>query len=1082
MDQATTPYPHIASNRRRRRLTFCLCLSLALIAAIAAHESQAALLTWDANPAITNAQDGAGIWDNQNVGNWWNGSENAQWNNDAPDSATFGTADGNAGLITLGSDITVNGLTFNQAGSGNYTIAGGGHSLTLSNTIIGGTASASITAGLAGNTGLSITNSGTIALSGANTYSGATTIVNGTLQLEGANALGGSTQITVGDANGATGTVRLNVPDATSTTFGTGTSITIHGSGVNGFGALRGEDGASNTWAGNVVIGSSAPTISAGISGGNGGTLNVKGVISGTGSIAFSTNSNATTILSNINTYTGATRLRNTVPGTLATLRIGTDNAINAASDLIGGGPVALDLGGHMLTLRALNTTVAHSPADSANVVVTNSGSVPSTLTINGRDILDPFSIFGGSIQDGSNVTSVTKTGHGIQVLVGINTYTGPTAIDDGLLQIGQSTPLIFNSFVGSNGRLASAKISIKRNSALHLLNEGEANNSTDRLSDSADLTFHGGQFLFTGTNQPGLNSSEIIQDLHLNSDISLITIRSGTSSAATVTANALVREPRAGIAIFNGAGLGRDGTSTGGVPRILFSNPPPLVGTTLASPNGINSASKNTQIVPFLLGETNMVSGGLGTSTYIPNTFLTYEPTTGLRPLNLADEFTNNSIVTGSNTWITASTTSAGTDAVNSLVVRGATLSISQTLTNTSGAILFSGGRITGGVIDFGSAEGVITVNASGTSTIDSKITGTNGITMYEGAWANGEATLSLWSPNSTYSGSTTITAGILELGANSTGPAGSVTSGPLGTSTLVLAGGHIGTVFTTPVNIGNRVTLEADAEFADGGGNLTFSGPVTITNGTRRFTNQSFGKTLTFSGSIDDEGHGYGLNLNGISGPIVVSGTATYSGTTRVGGNVIVSGSLFGDGTVIVVGGVLSGSGSVGNLTAMNSGATIDPGNTANVAGNLRTNSFSLNDGAHLSMQISKPISEGFYDRITASGPVALDDADLKLSRIGSIPFGLGDHLYIVINNSGTTVIGTFATVNGTAFDPMNFLVGGQQFRLQYNGNYAGPNSDGMANDVVLVAIPEPRSWLTLVGTLFLSGLTRRCRKISS
>ena len=67
------------------------------------------------------------------------------------------------------------------------------------------------------------------------------------------------------------------------------------------------------------------------------------------------------------------------------------------------------------------------------NGVVTNGGATPSTL------ILTPAAstTFSGSIQDGTQATSLVVNGPGTQVLAGNSTYTGGTTIQQGTLQLG---------------------------------------------------------------------------------------------------------------------------------------------------------------------------------------------------------------------------------------------------------------------------------------------------------------------------------------------------------------------------------------------------------------------------------------------------------------------------------------------------------------------------------------------------------------------------------------------------------------------------------------------------------------------
>src|SRR6202012_121566 len=125
------------------------------------------------------------------------------------------------------------------------------------------------------------------------------------------------------------------------------------------------------------------------------------------------------------------------------------------------------------------------------------------------------------------------------------------------------------------------------------------------------------------------------------------------------------------GIALVNGTNLG-SGALGGSVGIFTTSSAPTSVGTTAGGTTGINTNVDNTKIVPFLVGESGTASGALGTATGTTNTFVTYNSTTGFRPLNPTDEFMNNSIVAGDNTYLTTATNSAASASINSLVVNG--------------------------------------------------------------------------------------------------------------------------------------------------------------------------------------------------------------------------------------------------------------------------------------------------------------------------------------------------------------------------------------------------------------------------
>lgn len=160
-------------------------------------------LTWDSDTTQTGAQDGPGIWDTLNT-NWWTGTANTTWNSSIPNAATFGAGTGQAGTVTLGENISCANITFNHPAAGNYTIAGGGFTLALTNRSIAANASATISANIVGDT-ISLVNS-------------AANAPIGTLTLAGNNTFG--TRFNLGpNAPNTTASVRA----ASSSAFGTGT-------------------------------------------------------------------------------------------------------------------------------------------------------------------------------------------------------------------------------------------------------------------------------------------------------------------------------------------------------------------------------------------------------------------------------------------------------------------------------------------------------------------------------------------------------------------------------------------------------------------------------------------------------------------------------------------------------------------------------------------------------------------------------------------------------------------------------------------------------------------------------------------
>jgi autotransporter-associated beta strand protein len=338
-----------------------------------------------------------------------------------------------------GGSTTLNPTTANISIAGTVTASGtaSAKTLQLDGTSTGNLISGSISNGTATPLSLTKANTGTWSLNNANSYTGATAVTGGILAIGHKDALSGTSGISV-----ATGgaTLRIDVPDATSTTIGTGKSVSIAGNGASNFGALVGAASTNVTWAGGVVL---AANVISRISGGDSGTMTVSGVISGldaNAGVLVSRAPNSTTIFSNVNTYTGDTQFF--MSGSTTTLKMGIANAINSGSRVLIGstttGTGYFDLNGFNQNVRAISDTVG------GDLVVTNSSSsADAELKLSTTDA----QTFGGWIQDGATrKTSLVISGTGSQNFTNINTHTGGTRIDSGTLTLGNATNTLANT------------------------------------------------------------------------------------------------------------------------------------------------------------------------------------------------------------------------------------------------------------------------------------------------------------------------------------------------------------------------------------------------------------------------------------------------------------------------------------------------------------------------------------------------------------------------------------------------------------------------------------------------------------
>jgi autotransporter-associated beta strand protein len=272
----------------KKRNWAALAAASAIVVSACAQVSQAAIVTWDssgANPSTPT--DGAGSW-NTSAANWSNGASDAGWNNgDAP---VFGANNGAADVVTIddaAGGVSAAGLTFNAAGSGNYTIAAAGaDTLTLTSAIItaNGATSPTISAPIAGTTGITVAGTGTLTLSGANTYTGANLVSSGTLTLASGGTLGAAANtLTLGAASpgSLTDMTAVNANINQSATVG-GLTVNVNSGTANVVKIAAGQTMLVN---GAVSIGQSSATlatntvINTGTPAGSGGEMDVNGSV-----------------------------------------------------------------------------------------------------------------------------------------------------------------------------------------------------------------------------------------------------------------------------------------------------------------------------------------------------------------------------------------------------------------------------------------------------------------------------------------------------------------------------------------------------------------------------------------------------------------------------------------------------------------------------------------------------------------------------------------------------------------------------------------------------------------------------------
>ncbi|MCW1925721.1 autotransporter-associated beta strand repeat-containing protein [Luteolibacter arcticus] len=629
----------------------------------------------------------------------------------------------------------------------------------------------------------------------------------------------------------------------------------------------------------------------------NAGTVTFGGVDDNNG-FSMIVNSGATAILAKASTETvhvvGTTGVTVNAGGVAKLGGTGGDQIFNNGTVTLAGG--TFDLSGLSETINNLA---------GATGTVDNSAAGPAILTLGSNNGTATFS---GTIQNTGGALGLTKIGSGTATLSGVSTYTGPTTVNGGVLLLS-----------GAPSSLSASATPITLGGGEFRLNNTTAagGNNNNRIADTQGFLLNGGGF-FNYIGSDAGASTETIGPVTLGAGGQARIGMAGTpTNIATLTLASLTRNAGGVVALVNGTDLGFDSTSD--LQRIIVTTPPTLVGTTAALSTGINSAATNTHIVPFLVGETTSATGGAGTVTGLANTFVTYNATTGLRPLNLEDEFTFNGTTAGENILITEGT-SGTNDTINSLVLEGGVtapvldIPLETTLTNTSGAVLFSGatgankGVISGaGKLGFGSNEAVLTVNpTSGTGisspVISAVLSGMGGLTKS----GSGQLTLSAFNEmtgalnanqgttilqNTTAFSTFNVAPGAtlaLNPAAGATSfdavPAGATVNVNSGTFRLTTSSGDAQTQALLLPEFALNLT---SATLNMNGANLnraTFPGSVNLT-GTNTFSFSPIRDRLTLSGVVSGTGNlvatGGGAQQSHF---LVLSNANTYTGSTTI------------------------------------------------------------------------------------------------------------------------------------------------------------------------------------------------------
>ena len=766
---------------------------------------------------------------------------------------------------------------------------------------------------------------GTLTLSGTNTYTGPTTISTGLLVLSGGSALSDMSDVMVVDA---TATLQVNTSESIgSLSGGVGSAVMLG----NGVALTTGLNNANTVFAGNISGGDNA----SGLTKAGAGVLTLSGV----------------------NTYTGPTII---IAGAMA---LSGGMALSNASAVSLTGPTA------GLLVNA-NETISSLAGVSGSSVTLGNGVVLTTGTGNAN------TTFAGAITGGNETSAMVKAGAGVLTLTGANTFAGGVSLNGGALSLGSvgalgSTGIIsFGGgtlqFSGGNTGDYSGRFSAAANQTYSIDTNGQ------RVSFASALTSPGGTLTKLGNGTLVLNgANSYTGQTGVNGGILLLGSAGalGASSALSFGGGTLQYSANNTIDYsdrFITAANQTYSIDTNGQ-RVSFASALTSPGGTLTKLgngtlvlNGANSYTGQTGVNGGILllgsagalGASSTLSFGGGTLQYSANNTIDYSDRFSAAANQAYSIDTNGQTVS----FASALTSPGGT-----LTKIGAgTLALTAASTYTglttiaAGTLALSGTAAVGLASDVSLAGATAVLQVSTNATIGS-LAGTpsastvilgNGAVLTTGA-SNASTAFSgsITGGNST-SGLTKVGTGTFTLnGANSyTGPT-TVIAG-----TLVLSGGAAVSDFSDVSLVGNTAVLQVNTSKTISALAGTQAGSkVTLGNGAVLTIGGGNGNT-TFSGSISGGNNTSGLTKTG-AGIFTLTGTNTYTGPTTVnaGTLALAGGAALSDATDVSLAGPtavlqVSANETIGSLAGNATGGlvTLDNGVVLTTGGDNATTIF--------------------------------------------------------------------------------------------------------------------------------------------
>jgi fibronectin-binding autotransporter adhesin len=892
-------------------------------------------------------------------------------------AATAGTLVYTGGTGTLAQAITIgtgNGVISNTGGS-TLTLTGGINKNATVFTFLGGIFNITTTgiSGAAANSDL-VVDAATVTLGVADTYNGPTKILDG-------------------------GAITANVANALPTANGR-SAVTMDASGTGSSNLTLGASQliASLTGAATSTVNLNANTLTIGAAS---GSTAFAGAISGaSGSLTKDLSSTQT--LSGLNTYTGGTAVNG---GTLLL-----DMSANPTGVLSGSS--ALTLGGGTLnilgqsggvstqTLASLSLTagtgsriVLNPGTGSGTTLTLTSPTVTAGAAVNfnysagttngatvGNDIIAwNAGLTSGIIGGGYTVTDLGGTGYatvsGGKV---VRLATGTALPRTG----GTST---VNYFVNSSfstvstttdGSLVEALSGNVVANTVTVDTTGLASGANLALGANSLTITNGGGFTFTGANPYSITATGA-GGLKTSAAGGATIFNNYNSSMVTIGAPILNNS--ASTAMFNGTGI------------TILTGANTYAGGTTVTGGTLQLGDGTTQ--PTIVGNYNVASGALLRFKFNTATGVAGAPTL--------------STVTGAGTLALASGKTFDTGWGTPALPAGFT-----------GTLQIEGGRIVPtSVSSLGGATSITVLNGGqlalysfGNNTLTQNFTlagtgyGENGYQSAIRLANSGQAT--------TLTGNIALSASAT-LAATGTSTLQGIISGASGSGLTFGTSSQAGTVVLTGANTySGNTTLSYGVLQIGGAGSLgtgSYAGTIAIASGTTLKYSSSAAQTL--SGVISGAG---AITKDTSSSTLILSGSNTYTGTTTVtSGTLVISGSPTGNSAMTVNGAALLLDYSTNNTSKINDSAVLTLGGST----------VTLSGGSHTEIVASTTLNAGYSAVTRSSGTSVLQLGTITLNAGAYVDFGAND-IATTSNTNTNGILGTWATVGGTdwAFNSTN------------------------------------------------------------